>query len=126
MAEMTHKQLKAAVAELAKEVMRSAEAIRSRAQAIQDEANDTSRVAEAIATLSVDTSTVAEGRELAKLLGHLEAAAVAYASAGDTTEKAASAALQQAKSSHDGINEAVNRSGVQGIHKVDRTWFTQE
>ena len=126
MADLTYKQLQQAVADLAKEVTRTAEAIRSRGQQINDEATDTARVAEHISRLNVDSETVAETRELAKMFAGVSEAAIAYASAGDNTAKAAQAAGEQAKESHGGIHEAVSRSGVNGIHNVKREWFTQE
>ena len=126
MTDMTYKQLQQDTAALTREILHAAAAIQNRAQQMADEANDTGRLAETISALKVDSSTVAETRELAAITAGLSQAAIAYATAGDTTAKAAQAVADQAKDSHDGINEAVNRSGVQGIHDVNRSWFTQE
>jgi hypothetical protein len=125
-AELTYKQLQKAVAELGKTITRDGEAIRGHAKTIDDEAKGTSRIAEQIGALRVDSSTVAETRELSKVMGGVSEAAIAYASAGDNTARAAHAAQEQNRSSHDGINEAVSRSNVSGIHDVDREWLRQE
>lgn len=124
--DMTYKQLQQDTAALTREILHAAAAIQNRAQQMAEEANDTGRLAETISALKVDSSTVAETRELAAITAGLSKAAIAYATAGNTTAKAAQAVADQAKDSHSGINEAVNRSGVQGIHDVNRSWFTQE
>lgn len=127
MPELTHNQLKKAVAGIAKTVARSAEAIRGHAKNIDDEATDTSRVAEMIATIHVDPSTVAETRELAKIMAGVSEASIAYAAAGDTTARAAQAAHDQARASHDGIHEAASRSSAgRDVYNVHRDWLTQQ
>ncbi|MEU9578808.1 hypothetical protein [Streptomyces chilikensis] len=126
MADLTYKQLVAATAALSKEVRRGAEAIKVRAQRIEEEARDTEQVAEMIGALNVDADTVAETRQAARITRSLSEAAITYASAADTTATSFDAATAQAHTTHAGINEAVNASGVAGIHDVNRTWFTQE
>lgn len=126
MTDLTYKQLQQAVTGLTTEVTRAAEAIRIRAQQIDDHAQDTARVAEMIGAMRVDASTVAETRDLSKIMRGLSEAAIAYASAGDTTAKAATAAHDQAHTTHNGINEAYSRAPVDNIHDVDREWFRQE
>ncbi|QGZ53351.1 hypothetical protein GPZ77_34540 (plasmid) [Streptomyces sp. QHH-9511] len=126
MADLTYRQLRTAVAELEQSVTRSADAIRAKAQWIDEEAQDTSQVAEMIATKSVDRNTVGETHALARIMRGLSDAVIAYASAGDTTAKAAQAVGDQARLTHDGINEQVSRSSVDRIHDVHRDWFEQE
>lgn len=127
MPDLTYAQLAKATAGLAKDVTRSAEAIRGHAKAIAAEALDTARVAESIGAMKVDTTTVAETRELARHMDALAGATTAYASAGDTTARAAQAAHDQNKTSHSGIGEAAARSSVgREVYDVDRGWLTQE
>lgn len=127
MPDLTYAQLARKTAALAKDITRSSEAIRVHAQSIADEAQDTAHVAESIAALRVDPATVAETRELSRIMQGLSEAALAYASAGDTTARAAQAAHNQNRDSHAGIGEAAARSTVgRDIYDVDRTWLTQE
>ncbi|MFE6885836.1 hypothetical protein [Streptomyces sp. NPDC057702] len=126
MAEMTYDQLRKSVAALEREVARAAEAIRTRAQMVDGEARDTARIADQIGAMSVDPETVAETRDLARIMAGISRAAIAYAAAGDTTAKAASAAYAQAHKTHGGIHETVNRSSAQRIHDVNREWLRQD
>lgn len=127
MSDLTYAQLAKATAALAKDITRSSEAIHTHAKNIADEAQDTARTAESIAALRVDSATVAETREVARLMDGIAGAATAYAAAGDTTARAAQAAHDQNKASHSGIGEAVSRSTVgRDIYQTDRTWLTQE
>ena len=126
MARITYRQLVAAVGALEKNMARTAEQIRVQADEIQDEAEDTTRVAKMIATMNVDRDTVGETHALARVASGLSEAAVAYASAADTTARVAKAAGEQARTTHAGIQEAVSRSGVDGIHDVNREWLRQE
>lgn len=125
MADITNKQLQAAVTALGKSVTRDAEAIRAAALAIRNDAADTARVAEQIASLGVDSATIAETRELVKVMEGVSAASAAYAAASDTTARSATAAVSQARSSHDGIQEAVNRAPVDTTN-LKRQWITPE
>lgn len=125
MAELTYKQLQRIVTDLAKEVTKGSDAIRSAAQRIDDEAQDTARVAEMIGSMGVDTETIAETHELSKIMRGVSEAAIAYASAGDTTAKAAQAAHDQARASHGGIQEAYSRAPVD-ISGMKRDWLRQE
>lgn len=126
MADLTYKQLKKAVTDLGKQVVRDAEGIRNLAKQIDDEARDTARVADMIGAMNVDRDTVAETKELSKIMAGVSEAAIQYVSAGDTTAKTAKAAHDQAHATHDGIQEAVSRSSVTGIHQVHRDWFEQQ
>ncbi|WP_331756592.1 hypothetical protein [Streptomyces decoyicus] len=125
MPDITYKQLKAAVEDLAKEVNRASDAIRARAQQIDEEAKDTARIAEMIASMGVDTETVGETRDLSRLMNGVSEAAIAYASAGDNTAKSASAAAIQAHTTHGGIQEAVSRAPVD-VRGLDREWLRQD
>jgi hypothetical protein len=127
MPELTYKQLQKAVTDLGKSIARGAEAIQGHAKAISDEAIDTARVAEMIGSMRVDNATVGETRELSKIMEGVSEAAIAYASASDTTAKAAQAVHDQNRTSHDGINEAANRSPVgRAIFDVNHAWFAQQ
>ncbi|GGS96219.1 hypothetical protein [Streptomyces violaceus] len=127
MPDLTYAQLAKATANLARDITRSAEAIRVHAKSIDEEAKDTARVAESIAALKVDAATVAETREVARIMAGLSEAVLAYATAGDTTARAAQAAHDQNKASHAAIGEAASRSPVgREIYDVDNNWLTQE
>ena len=126
MPDITYKQLQAAVTGLGKTVTQGADAIRARAKEIDDEAQDTARVAEMIGGMRIDTDTVSETRELSRIMRGVSDAAIVYAACADTTAKYAQAAHDQAHATHDGIQEAVSRSPVASIHDVDREWFRQE
>lgn len=126
MADLTFTQLQKAVADLQVNTARAAEAIRSRAKRIDEEAQDTARVAEMIASLNVDNDTVAETKQVARIMQGVSQAAIAYASASDTTAKAAKAAHEQAKNTHSGIQEAVSRSNVTNVFDLNREWLRQE
>ncbi|MFD7615780.1 hypothetical protein [Streptomyces sp. NPDC059802] len=125
MVDIKNKQLQEAVTTLGKNVTRSADAIRSAAVGIHQEAQDTARVAEQISGLGVDPASVAETRDLAKLMDGVSEASAAYAAAADTTTRAATAAVDQARASHDGIHEAVGRSPVD-VSGLNRQWVTPE
>ncbi|MEU5742057.1 hypothetical protein ABZ784_29200 [Streptomyces tendae] len=127
MPDLTYGQLAKATATLAKDITRSSEAIHTHAKNIADEAQDVARTAESIAALRVDGATVAETRELSRLMDGIASTALAYAAAGDTTARAAQAAHDQNKASHSSIGEAMSRSTVgRDIYQVERTWLTQE
>lgn len=127
MADITYGQLQRAITALHKDITRSAEQIRAYAQWINDEAQDTARVAQAIGAIGVDHATVAETHEVAKMMAGLSDAAIAYTNAADNTAKAAQAAYDQNQTSHDGIHEAARRSPVgREIYSVNRGWLAQE
>jgi hypothetical protein len=127
MPDLTYAQVAKQTAALAKDVARSAEAIRTHARDIDAEAKDTARVAECIGALRVDTATVAETREVARIMAGLSEASLAYATAAVTTARAAQTAHDQNKASHHGIGEAAARSPVgREIYDVERAWLTQE
>ncbi|WP_331763104.1 hypothetical protein OG571_47235 (plasmid) [Streptomyces sp. NBC_01369] len=125
MVDIKNKQLQEAVTTLGKNVARDAEAIRAAALGIHQEAQDTARVAEQISGLGVDAATVAETRDLAKTMTGVSEASAAYAAAADNTTRAATAAVDQARASHDGIHEAVNRAPVD-VSGLNRQWVTPE
>ncbi|MEU2873017.1 hypothetical protein ABZ769_28100 [Streptomyces olivoreticuli] len=126
MADLTYKQLQKAVTDLRKDVTRASEAIRERSRKIDEEAQDTARVAEMIGGMGVDNATTSETRDLARIMKGVSEAAIAYAAAGDTTARAAGAAYDQAHTTHGGIQEAVSRAPVDRVHDVNREWFRQE
>jgi hypothetical protein len=125
MPDLTYKQLQAAVTGLTKDVTRATQAIHAKADQISDEAQDTSRVAEMISRMGVDPATTSETQDLSRLMRGVSDAAISYASAGDTTARAAGAAHDQAKATHGGIQEAVSRSSVD-VQGVNREWFRQQ
>lgn len=125
MSDLTFNQLKKATTSLAKDVTKAADAIRSHAQLIDEHARDTASVAEMIAAVKVDTATIGETRELAKILAGVSEASIAYASASDNTAKAAKAAHDQTNTTHGGIQEAFNRSPVDAS-ETSPEWFRQD
>jgi hypothetical protein len=124
-ADLTYTGLQKAITALEKDIRRSADDIRAWAQYINDEAIDTARVAETIAAIGVDPDTIAETHEVAKLMAGLSEAAIAYASASDTTAKTASAARDQARASHEGIKEAYSRAPAD-VSRLKRAWLTPQ
>jgi len=125
--ELTHAELTKAVAELTKDIARSVDLYTTHAREIADEAADTRRVAEVIGALNVDTATVSETSELAKIMDGLEGGSRAYIAAGDFVVKRAQAAQDQNTASHTGIGEAAARSPVgHQIYDVNRGWLRQE
>ena len=122
---LTYRQLQKAVTDLQKAVARGSEAITVRAQHIDDEAKDTTRVAEMIGSMGVDTSTVAETQQLSRIMRGVSEAAITYASKADATARAAGAAYEQARTSHGGIHEAYTRAPVD-VSNLDREWLRQE
>ncbi|MYW43068.1 hypothetical protein [Streptomyces sp. SID161] len=127
MADITFTQLHQEVSDLAKTITRASGAIHARAQQLSDEAQDTSRLAEGIAVMRVDKTTIGETRELAKIMEGLSEQAIAYASAGTTTARMATAAGDQANASHGAFYEAATRSIIgTDVYDIDREWFRQE
>lgn len=120
---LTYRELLREARALARDVHRATEEHRQMASAMDSHAKDTGRVAEQIAALKVDTATVAETREVARIMQGLSTAALAYASAADEASRAAAAAEQQAVVTHGGIQEARDRSPAE---MADRGWYTQE
>jgi hypothetical protein len=125
MADLTYKQLQTAVTNLSKDVTRATDAIRAKAQKIEEEAKDTSHVAEVIGGMGVDPYTTSETRDLSRLMNGVSEAAIEYASAGDTTAKYATAAYDQAHTTHGGIQEAFTRAPVD-MTNLNREWLRQE
>lgn len=123
---MSYKQLVKGTQELQREISRGSEAIRSKVVEFDDEAEDTSRVAEMIGQMRVDTATTSETRQLARLTKGLSEAAIAYASAGDKTARSARAAEEQARTTHEGIHERLHRAPVDNIWDLDPEWLRQE
>lgn len=126
MAEMTNKGLQAAVQALETKVTRTAESVTAQTQMIDSEARDTHRVADQIAAKRVDRDTVSETNDFGKITAGLSQSALAYAASGQDTARSARAAGDQTRASHDGIDEALARSSVDGIYDVDADWLAQE
>ena len=120
---LTYRELLRETQALARDVRRATGQHKKMAGAMNDHAQDTGRVAEQIAALHVDTATVAETREVARIMQGLSTAAIAYASAADEASRAAAAAERQTIATHGGIKEAADRSPVP---MADRTWYKQE
>lgn len=120
---LTYRELLREARALARDVRRSTETHKRMADAMGTEAKDTARVAEQIAALRVDTATVAETREVSRIMLGLSTAAIAYANAADEASRAAAAAEREAVTTHGGIQEAADRSPVP---MADRTWYRQE
>ncbi|MFI9331979.1 hypothetical protein ACIGZJ_31110 [Kitasatospora sp. NPDC052868] len=120
---LTYRELLLQVGSLTWEVRRDTAAFRALAAAQADEAKETGRIAEQIAALKVDAATIAETHEVARIMQGLSQAAIAYAAATEETGREAVAADQQARTDHDGIQEARDAAPVP---MADRTWYTQE
>lgn len=124
--DLTNARLKQAVANLARAEAKDSEAVRALAQTIDDEARDTARIAECIAALRVDNATVAETRELSKIMAGLSEATISYAAAGEAVSRQAQVTHDTARTSHDGIEEAFARSTASDIYDLNGSWLSQE
>ncbi|OKJ52548.1 hypothetical protein [Streptomyces sp. CB02261] len=125
MTDLTYTRLTHAIASLEKNIARDSDEIQVRAQFMDVIAQDTARVAEMIGAMNVDSETVGETKELARILHGLSEATLAYAASADTTAKSAHAVGEQARTTHAGIDEAVSRATVD-VSEVHRDWFRQE
>lgn len=121
--DLTYRQLKREVAALATEIRHNSKAHQKTAQIMADEAKDTGRIADQIASLQVDPGTTSETREVAKIMQGIVAATVNYAAAAEDAGKAADAAQQQAVNDHGGIQDAVDNANVTMAAAI---WYTQE
>jgi hypothetical protein len=120
---LTYRQLLREARALARDVRRATERHKKMAAVMDGQAKDTGRVAEQIAALKVDSATVGETREVARIMQGVSEAALAYASAADEASRAAVAAERETVATHGGIKEAVDRSPVP---MAGRTWYEQE
>ncbi|MFI8079841.1 hypothetical protein ACIF6L_03430 [Kitasatospora sp. NPDC086009] len=120
---LTYRELVRQVRELTHEVRRDTAAFKALATAQAAEAQDTGRIAEQITYMHVDPATVAETREVSRIMRGLSEAAIAYESAAEETGRTAAATAAQAKDTHDGIQQAADSSTVP---MADRGWYTQE
>lgn len=123
--DLTYKALRAKAANLEKKVSRNADDIKEAAKVIDEEAKETGREADQMATKSVDKDSVADSKELSKVIKGLSDGILTYAAKAQDTAKQAKAAGDQAKSTHGGFQEAFDRSDVDGLENVDRDWFEQ-
>ncbi|NJA59180.1 hypothetical protein [Streptomyces sp. NEAU-H3] len=125
--QITYKQLQALTTVLEKRITRHAEAIRQETRFLGEEARDTQRTAEQIAAKGVDILTVAETQDLARIMQGLADGLTAYAAAGDTTARQAKAVYDANHTSHNGIQEQIQRSPVgRDIYNLDRTFLEQQ
>lgn len=122
-ADLTYRQLLREVRTLTREVRRDTEAHRKLAAKQDNEAKDTGRIAEQIAALGVDQATVAETREVARIMRGLSESALAYATGTDEAARAAKAVENEAVTTHGGIQEAVDRSPAP---MANAAFYTQE
>jgi len=120
---ITYRELLREARALASDVRRATAAHKKIATAMNDHAKDTGRVAEQISTLHVDTATVAETREVARIMQGLSTAAIAYANAADEASRVAAAAERETVATHGGIKEAADRSPAP---MAARGWYTQD
>jgi hypothetical protein len=122
-ADLTYRQLLRETRALAREVRRDTEAHRKLATKQDEEAQDTGRIAEQIAALGVDAATVAETREVSRIMKGLSNSALSYATTAEEASRAAKAAENEAVTTHGGIQEAVDRSPVD---MAKSEFYTQE
>lgn len=120
---LTYRELRREVAALGKEIRHNSRAHQKTAQIMADEAKDTGRIAEQIASLQVDPATTVETREVARIMQGISDATVTYAAAALEAGKAADAVQQQAVNDHGGIQDAVDSAPVPMAMAV---WYTQE
>ncbi|MFD6149475.1 hypothetical protein [Streptomyces sp. NPDC060243] len=123
---ITYAQLQAKTAALEKQITQHAEAIRQESRALAEEARDTQHVAEQIAAKNVDSATVGETRDLARVMQGLADSLTAYATAGNATARRAKTVHDTNRDSHSEILAQVRRSQVgTGIYILDRIWLEQ-
>ncbi|MET8704208.1 hypothetical protein ABZW10_35960 [Kitasatospora sp. NPDC004723] len=120
---LAYRELKREVANLAKEVLRGAEHHKSLASRLAEGAKNVGRTADNIASLNVDTATVAETRELSKTMQGLSQSANGYATSANDASQVARYTERAAIRSHEGIQQAVDNAPVP---MANRTWYTQE
>ncbi|MER6610245.1 hypothetical protein ABT282_31125 [Streptomyces sp. NPDC000927] len=126
MADLTYAGLLSEIRDIVKHTNVMGERLKERARSLEESAKDTSSVAEMIAAMNVDKDTVSEAQELAKITSGLSQATIKTVGTCDTAQRQAIATGDQARTTHGGINERVNRSTVSGIHNVSRDWFEQQ
>ncbi|MEU3330201.1 hypothetical protein ABZ709_32475 [Streptomyces albus] len=126
MAELTYKTLVRKTEAKEKALNRNAEGVRQAAENIKALADDTASDADVLGARSVDRDSLAECQELAKVIRGVSDGAITYASKTADTAKAATAAGDQARTTHAGFQEAFDRSDVTDLEKVSRDWFEQE
>ncbi|WP_432089129.1 hypothetical protein [Streptomyces sp. bgisy095] len=112
MPELTYRQLRAMVQEMAKEVALDGEAIRDLEQRARKNAGLVAQTADSLAKLEVDPHTTGEAKDTARIMNGLTTSAIAAASTADNVGAAARAADAQAQKSHGGIDEQVNAMNV--------------
>jgi hypothetical protein len=120
---LTYLQLLRDTRDLARDIRRATEQHKKMAAVLDSEAKDTGRIAEQIAALNVDAATIAETREVDRIMRGLSQSALAYATAAEETSRAAAAAEQETRTIHGGIHEAVQSSPVP---MAASSWYTQE
>jgi uncharacterized protein YdbL (DUF1318 family) len=120
---ITYRELLREARALASDVRRATTAHKKLATVMDDHARDTGRVAEQISALHVDVATVAETREVARIMLGMSEAAISYANAANEASRVAAAAERETVATHGGIKEAHDRSPVP---MADRTWYRQE
>ncbi|RPE27308.1 hypothetical protein [Kitasatospora cineracea] len=108
---------------LARDARRSANRHHQVAEQIGYEATEIGRVADQIATLHVDASTITDTRETSRILRDLHDAATGYRTCAQETARTAEAANTTTANTHNGIQEAHDRAPVP---MADRTWYGQE
>lgn len=123
MADITYRQLRSEVQRFAKEVRKNADQLSERAKETERLAGRTAKVGDAIAAMMVAAATIGEMSELAQIMRAAAQGASIFIAASDGAAKAADAADDQARVSHEGINEAVGRSPE---HAGKSGWYKQE
>lgn len=95
---------------------------------IEGDATDVMHYAQMIAAKNVDTHTVSETQQVSKTLRGLQQSAEAGSAKSHDAIKITQAAVRQLKTTHDGTQEAFNRSPVdkKQLANVDPTWVTPQ
>ncbi|MER8103863.1 hypothetical protein [Kitasatospora sp. NPDC094016] len=120
---LTYIGLKLAVIRAARKARNLADRQEKLTATLKEQSDEVVRIADQIASLNVDASTVAETKEVGRYMHVLWKAATYYATAAQETSKYAFAADRQAQESHGGIKEAADKSPVK---MADRGWYKQE
>ncbi|MEU8101766.1 hypothetical protein [Streptomyces rubiginosohelvolus] len=123
MTDTTYRKLREQVQVLARRVAADGETIRQIGHRADRNAQEVARVADGLANLEVDTHTTGEAKDTARIMRGLSQTALTTASAADNVAAAARAADNQARKSHEGIDEQVN---AMTVPMAQAAFYTQE
>lgn len=122
----THQEFQSEFRQIMKELTSLADEFAQTAKEIDTDATDVHHIALMIGAKNVDTATVTDTTNVAKTLEGVQTSAQAASASAHDATKATKAALKQLRTTHDGTQEAFNRSPVdkRQLAQVDPSWVT--